>query len=341
MAEPAPWTDLLARLRQQGLDNAEPSADDLLAVMDLPQEALPDLVAAAFAVRRHYHGMWVQVHVLSNAKSGACPEDCAFCSQSAHFKTGVDTYRLKTVDELVQGAREAHQAGAFKYCMVTATRTPGEKDIAVIAEAARRIKAEVPITLCASLGFLTPEKATALHEAGVDRYNHNLETSRENFPNVVTTHRYEDRVQTVQTAKAAGMEACCGMIVGMGEDPMGRVNLALTLRELGADSIPVNFLNSRPGTPLGDLPTPTPWECLKTLALFRFACPSREIRAAGGREVCLKHLQGTAMFIANSLFTSGYLTTSGNTPNDDMVMLAELGFEAVRAPVLEQASATP
>lgn len=321
---------ILDRLRQQGLDNQTPTAQDLLLVLELEPVHFPALLGAASAVRQHHHGLDVKVHVLSNAKSGACPEDCGFCSQSAHHNSDIPLYRLKTVDQLVAEAKEAHRAGAFKFCMVTATRQPHEKDLETFTEAARRIKAEVPITLCASLGFLTAEKARVLKEAGIDRYNHNLETSRENFPTVVRTHGFDDRVNTVKTARDAGMEACCGLIVGLGEDRTGRVELALTLRELGVESVPVNFLNSRPGTPLAHLPSPTPWESFKTLAMCRFALPERDLRAAGGREVCLKHLQAPAMFVANSLFAGGYLTTGGLAPDDTVVMLQELGMNIIQ-----------
>jgi biotin synthase len=255
-----------------------------------------------------------------------CPEDCGFCSQSVKFNTGVDRYPLQTVEELVAGAREAAAMGAVKYCMVTSTRGPSERDLDVICEAVRRIKAELAINVCTSLGLLKEGQAERLAAAGVTRFNHNLESSRAHFPQVCSTHSYDDRIATVRAAKAAGMEACCGGIMGMGESLEDRVQLAFELRELEVESIPVNFLDPRPGTPLGDAPRLTPQDCLRTLAMFRLVNPSRDIRVAGGREANLRHLQPLALFPANSLFCNGYLTTPGQGAEADRRMIADLGF---------------
>lgn len=290
-------------------------ADDLLAVLH-----------AAFRIRRKYHGRGVRLHVLRNAKSGMCRENCSFCSQAIGAYSGVERYRLQTVEELVEGARKAHAMQAVKYCMVTATRGPSERELDVICEAVRRIKAEIPINICTSLGLLTDAQARRLAEAGVNRFNHNLETSRAFFPQVCQTHTFDDRVATVKAAKGAGMEACCGGIMGMGETLEDRLDLAFTLRDLEVESIPVNFLDPRPGTPLAHLPRLTPQECLLSLAMFRFVNPTRDIRAAGGREVNLKHLQPLALYAANSMFTEGYLTTPGQGYQDDLAMIEEAGF---------------
>jgi len=217
--------------------------------------------------------------------------------------------------------------GAVKYCMLTSTRGPSQRELDVVCEAVRRIKAEVNIRICTSLGLLREGQAEQLAAAGVDRFNHNLEASRRFFPAVCTTHGYDDRVRTVERARAAGMEACCGGIMGMGETQEDRVALALELRALEVESIPVNFLDPRPGTPLGEQPRLTPHDCLRALAMMRFVNPTRDIRVAGGREVNLRQLQALALYPANSLFCNGYLTTPGQGYEADLRMIADAGFQ--------------
>jgi biotin synthase len=226
----------------------------------------------------------------------------------------------------VNGAREAARMGAVKYCMVTSTRGPSQRDLDVICEAVRRIKDEIGINVCTSLGLLREGQAEQLAAAGVTRFNHNLESSRRFFPSVCSTHGFEDRLQTVERARAAGMEACCGGIFGMGESVLDRVALALELRALEVESIPVNFLDPRPGTPLSDEPRLTPHDCLRALAMMRFVNPSRDIRVAGGREVNLRQLQALALYPANSLFCAGYLTTPGQGYKADVRMIEDAGF---------------
>lgn len=318
----ANW-DLLA---EQALAGNAPSREDALAVLRAEEDELLPLLHAAFRVRRRFHGRDVRLHVLRNAKSGLCRENCAFCSQAIGAYSGVDRYPMQTVEQLMEGARKAYAMGAVKYCMVTATRGPSEKELDVICEAVRRIKSEMNIKICTSLGLLTEAHAARLAAAGVDRFNHNLETSRAYFPKVCQTHTFEDRIRTVKIAKAAGMEACCGGIMGMGESDEDRVDLAFTLRELEVESIPINFLDPRPGTPLADVPKLSPFECLKCLCMYRFVNPTRDIRVAGGREVVLKHMQPLALYPANSMFSEGYLTTGGQGYEKDMEMLREAGF---------------
>lgn len=318
----AQWNDLA----EQALAGNAPSRDDARAVLRADDDELLPLLHAAFRVRKRFHGRDVRLHVLRNAKSGLCRENCAFCSQAIGAYSGVDRFPMQTVEQLVEGARKAHEMGAVKYCMVTATRGPSEKELDVICEAVRRIKAEMNINICTSLGLLTEAHAAKLAAAGVNRFNHNLETSRAFFPKVCQTHTFEDRIRTVKIAKAAGMEACCGGIMGMGETLDDRIDLAFTLRELEVESIPVNFLDPRPGTPLADVPKLTPMECLKCLCMYRFVNPTRDIRVAGGREVVLKHLQPLALYPANSMFSEGYLTTPGQGYEKDMAMLEEAGF---------------
>src|SRR5215468_534545 len=267
------------------------SPDDLFALLD-----------AAFAVRREYWGRRVSLHVLENAKLGACPEDCGFCSQSQRHASPAGEAPIKSVDELVAGARRAHAARAKRYCMVTATRGPSQRDLDVICAAAAQIKAEMDIELCASLGLLTEAKAERLASAGIDRFNHNLETSERHYGAIVTTHTWRDRVETVRIAKRAGMDTCCGGIVGLGESRDDLLDLAFALRELDVDSVPVNFLDARPGTPLAGYP---------------------KVEA----EIALRALQVMALYPANSIFTQGYLTTGGATPHDDHRMIRDAGFE--------------
>ncbi|HEU5054959.1 MAG TPA: biotin synthase BioB [Kofleriaceae bacterium] len=300
---------------------------DARAVLTAAPDQLLALLDAAFAVRRAHHGRRVHIHVLENAKMGACPEDCGFCSQSARFESPSGTAPMKTADELVDGARRAAAAHARRYCMVTATRGPSQRDLDVVCEAARRIKAELDIELCASLGLLTRDKAERLAAAGIDRFNHNLETSERHFPSVVTTHTWADRVATVRLAREAGMETCCGGIVGLGEGDEDVLDLAYALRDLEVDSVPVNFLDPRPGTPLGAAGRIEPVHALRVLCMFRFVHPRADLRVAGGREVTLRSMQAMALYPANSIFTTGYLTTGGNQLEEDLAMIRDLGFE--------------
>jgi len=313
-------------LADRALAGDAPSPAEALAVLASSDDELLLVLHAAFRIRQQYHGRDVRIHVLRNAKSGLCPEDCGFCSQSVKFHAGVDRYPLQSVEELVAGAREAAAMGAVKYCMVTSTRGPSDRDLDVICEAVRQIKAELSINVCTSLGLLRDGQAERLAAAGVTRFNHNLESSREHFGEICHTHSYDDRIRTVRAVRAAGMEACSGGIMGMGESPEDRVALAFELQRLEVESIPVNFLDPRPGTPLGDQPRLSPQECLRALAMFRFVNPSRDIRVAGGREVNLRDLQPLALYPANSLFCNGYLTTPGQGPEADMRMITSMGF---------------
>ncbi len=309
-------------LAGQPLDRA-----DARAVLVAEPDQLLALLDAAFLVRRAHHGRRVHIHVLENAKMGACPEDCGFCSQSARFESPSGTAPMKSADELVDGARRAAAAHARRYCMVTATRGPSQRDLDVVCEAAQRIKAELDIELCASLGLLTRDKAERLAAAGIDRFNHNLETSERHFGKVVTTHTWADRVATIQLAREVGMETCCGGIVGLGEGDEDVLDLAYALRDLEVDSVPVNFLDPRPGTPLGAAGRIEPTHALRVLCMFRFVHPRADLRVAGGREVTLRSMQAMALYPANSIFTTGYLTTGGNQLEEDLAMIRDLGFE--------------
>ena len=302
--------------------------EDALAVLQADEGDLLEIIAAAYRLRRAAFGRRVNLHVIHNARSGACSENCGFCSQSSASHATIDRYPLRSADELVAGARQAAGMGAVKYGIVTSGRAPTEDVVETMCEAARRIRAEgLKLSICVSLGLATDEQLRRLAEAGVSRYHHNLETTRRYFPHVCNTHSYDDRVATIRKAKDAGLEICCGGIIGLGETLEDRVDLALALRELGVDSIPVNFFNPRPGTPLERMPPLTALEALRALAMFRLVNPRADIRAAGGREICLGPLQPLALFAANSIFTEGYLTTPGQGYSKDLEMIRALGFE--------------
>lgn len=322
-ASTAPWRSFATR----ALAGELLTRDECYAVLHAPEDELLPLLDAAFEVRKAHFGRSVHIHVLENAKLGACPEDCGFCSQSSKYESPSGEEPIETVDELVAAARRAAASKAKRYCMVTATRGPSQRDLDVVCEAARRIKSELDLELCASLGLLTEAKARRLAEAGIDRFNHNLETSERYFNEVVSTHSWADRVRTIELAKAAGMETCCGGIVGLGESEDDLLDLAFALRELDVDSVPVNFLDPRPGTPLAERTRQNPRYALRVLCLFRFLHPRADLRVAGGREVTLRSLQPMSLYPANSIFTSGYLTVGGNAPDADHQMIADLGFE--------------
>jgi biotin synthase len=314
-------------LADRSLAGDLPSRDAARAVLHAPADELLALLDAAFRVRRAYWGRRVSLHVLDNAKLGACPEDCGFCSQSSKHASPSGEAPMKSVDDLVAAARLAHAARAKRYCMVTATRGPSQKDLDTICAAAERIKSEMDIELCASLGILTEAKAKRLVDSGVDRFNHNLETSERHYEKIVSTHTWRDRVDTVRIAKSAGMDTCVGGIVGLGESEEDLLDLAFSLRDLDVDSVPVNFLDARPGTPLAGYPLVEPGFALRALCMFRFVHPRTDLRVAGGREITLRALQAMALYPANSIFTQGYLTTGGATPHADHQMIRDAGFE--------------
>lgn len=315
------------QLADKALQGVLPERHELKAVLEATDEQLPDLLSAAFKVRRRYYGKRVQIHVLQNAKSGLCPEDCHYCSQSAVSEAPVDRYPFMSKDELVERAKQAKAAGAVRFCIVNSGRSPTHKEIDEITAAVREIRHQTRMNVCCSLGLMSEDKAEKLKEAGVGRVNHNLNTSRAHHDSIVTTHTFDDRVATIENVKRVGIGTCSGGIIGMGESDEDIVDLALTLRAMDIDSIPVNFLNSIPKTPFEGKQELTPQRCLKTLCLFRFVNPDKEIRVAGGREVNLRSLQPLALYPANSIFVNGYLTTPGQEASDAHQMIADLGFE--------------
>lgn len=303
------------------------SEEECYAALRAPDCDLLALLDAAYRVRRHYWGNTVQIHVLTNVKSGLCPEDCHYCSQSSVSEAPIDKYTLIDSDKMLEEAKRAKAARAVRYCIVASGRGPTDREIDTLCESVVRIKAETDLDICCSLGLLEPGQARRLKAAGVNRINHNLNTSRRHHPNICTTHTYDDRMRTLRICKEEGLELCSGAIFGQGETDQDIVDLCRAFGEIGMDSIPINFLITIDGTPFGDLDTAlTPTRCLKILCLARLLNPDREVRVAGGREFHLKSLQPLALYPANSIFVKGYLTTPGQDAPDAWRMIEDLGF---------------
>ncbi len=284
-------------------------------------------MAAAGEIREHFKGKDITLCSIINAKSGRCREDCTFCAQSGHYRTDTQVYGLKTSEEIVGAALEARDAGAEMFGIVTSgTSVTRRSEWDEILRAVKRIR-EIGIHPCASLGLLDYPHALELKRAGLYRYHHNLETSRTFFPKICTTHSYEARVETLAAARRAGLSTCSGGIIGLGESIPDRIELAILLRNLNADSIPFNILNPIPGTPLEGIPPLSPVEILLTIALFRFILPSRDVRMCGGKEKNLRQLLPLAVVAgANALMTGNYLTTPGRSSGEDLEMIRDLGL---------------
>ena len=321
----------LKNAHEQVLDRGLAATPALLKdVAGLSHSEMPQLLALADAVRTQRCGNGVAVEVLYNAKKGGCSEDCNFCSQSARFATGVDAEPLSSVSGFVDAAREAHARGAGEFCIVVAVRGPSTKLLDRVCEAVVQIKKLLPLRVAVSLGILRENQLSSLMRAGVDKVNHNLETSHRYFPFVCTTHTYEERWRTCLLVKQYGLELCCGGIIGMGETVADRLEFLAALQELEPQEVPINFLNPRPGTPFGDRSLVEPIEALRFVAMARLALPNALIRFAGGREVTLAGLQDLGMRSgASGLVLGNYLTTSGRNDEDDFAMLNRLGFEVL------------
>jgi biotin synthase len=307
--------------------------DEALAVARLPLDELPSLIALAHKVRLEWCGPEVELESLINAKSGACPEDCAFCSQSVRYQTGVDVYPFLDIDEILDAARATRAAGATQFCIVVAVRGPEERLLRRVIDAVGRVQEETGLEVACSLGLLTREQAVRLAQVGVRRYNHNLETCRARFPEICTTHTYDDRVETARIAREAGMELCCGGILGMGETLEERVDFAFELAELDPCEVPINLLDPRPGTPMDGRDTLSAREALQAIALFRLILPSTWLRLAGGRERVLGELQAMGLVAgANALIVGNYLTTTGRSAEEDRALLDALGMPVAEGP---------
>lgn len=295
-----------------------------------PDEELLALLHAAYGVRRSTHGKRVHVQILSNAKSGLCPEDCSYCSQSRVSEAPVEKYALVSKEKLLEEAREAKKVKAERFCMALSGTRPSEQEIAHLCDVVRTIKNDTGLSLCGSLGFLDVEQARRLKDAGLDRVNHNLNTSERFYSQICTTHTYQNRVETLENCREAGLELCSGGIVGQGETDDDIIDMLMALRELKPHAVPINFLVPVDGTPLGGHATGlTPQRCLNVLCLARFLNPKSEIRAAGGREYHLRSLQPLALYAADSIFVSGYLTTGGQGADEASAMIRDMGFDCI------------
>jgi len=295
-------------------------------ILTSPEIDVFPLLNAAYEIRKRYHGKVVSIHIINNAANGYCPEDCHYCAQAKSSKANIEEYPLKPDVEILAEAKQAYESGAFRYCMVFAGRGPSDRRTEHLAKLIREIKSLYPIEVCVSAGLLDKPKAQILKDAGLDRLNHNLNTSESNYPNICTTHTYADRLRTLKAAKDVGIEVCSGMIVGMGEKEPDIVEIALKLREIKAKSIPINLLVSIEGTALKDRPELTPEYCLRIVSLFRFINPEAEIRIAAGREIHLRNLEVLSLYAANSLFMEGYLNTKGSTRLKTLQMIRDAGF---------------
>jgi biotin synthase len=318
----------LAEARAQVLDEGRGlDQEQVLEVLRLSDDALPELLALAHQVRMRWCGPEVEVEGIVSVKTGGCPEDCHFCSQSGRFETPVRAVRLD-IPALVEAAVETAATGATEFCIVAAVRGPDERLMAQMAEGVAAIREAVDINVAASLGMLTQDQVDRLADMGVHRYNHNLETARSYFPQVVTTHTWEERWSTLTMVRDAGMEVCCGGIVGMGESLEQRAEFAAQLGELAPDEVPLNFLNPRPGTPFGDLPVMAAPDALRTIAAFRLALPRTILRYAGGREITLGDLGTRDGMLGgvNAVIVGNYLTTLGREPEADLALLGDLGM---------------
>ena len=297
-----------------------------IAVLQSSDEILLDLLAAAYRVRRHYWGNRVRLHFLLNAQSGLCPEDCNYCSQSKISSAEIEKYPLMAQEKILQAADRAAELKAGTFCFVISGRSPSEKVFNQVLEAVATVKDKHDLKICACLGLLSESQTHRLAAAGVDRVNHNLNTSENYHSNICSTHTFSDRVNTLKNVQAAGITTCSGGILGMGESDDDIANLAYSLRQLNVTSVPLNFLIPIPGTPLGDTNYLNPRQCLRILSLFRLILPSQEIRIAGGREVHLRSLQPLGLYAANSIFIGDYLTTAGQAAKMDLQMIEDAGF---------------
>lgn len=314
------------RLAEQSLAGVELSNELCLRILTDPTLDLLPLVNAAFQVRKTHWGMTIQLHILNNAQNGNCSEDCAYCVQAKTSKADIHDYPLKPDAEILAEAQRAYEAGAHRYCMVFAGRGPSTTRVEHLARLIREIKSRYPIEVCVSAGLLDEPKAKVLAEAGLDRLNHNLNTSRELYPKICTTHTYDDRLHTLNSAKSAGLQLCSGLIAGMGEKPESLIEVAKTLRALGVQSIPVNFLLPFEGNVLRYPDGLSPQYCLRILCMFRFLNPSAELRATAGREFHMRSLEVMCLYVANSIFLDGYLNGRGHLRRQTYQMMLDAGF---------------
>lgn len=319
--------DALATRILEGGPDAGATEADALAVLQAPDFELMSIVAAAGRLRREHFGNKVKVNYLVNLKSGLCPENCNYCSQAIGSEAPILKYSWLSKDDAIRQAGAGLKGGASRVCMVSSGRGPSNRDIDKVVEMTEALKDEYDgVEVCACLGLLKDGQAERLKAAGVDAYNHNINTAESNHDNIVQTHTYDDRVDTIGKAKSAGLSPCSGLIAGLGETDEQLVEALFALKELGSDSIPVNFLMPFDGTPYENTWELSPTRCVKILATARFVCPDKEIRIAGGREMHLRTLQATALHVANSIFLGDYLTSEGQDAKSDLEMMRDNGF---------------
>ena len=317
-----PWQ----RLATDVLSGRPIDQDEAAAILASPDVEILDLLAAAYRVRHRFFGNTVQLFFLMNAKSGLCPEDCGYCSQSKVSEAEIPRYNLLSVPKLLEAAKLAADRQSKTFCIVISARGPSEREIDFVCSVVPQIKQQYGLNVCACLGLLSPEQATRLAAAGVDKVNHNLNTSERYYNEVCSTHTYADRMATLEACRSAGLQLCSGGIMGMGETAADLIDMAFSLREMKVESIPLNFLNAIDGTPLEHSNQLTPRDCLRGLAMMRLVNPEAEIRSAGGREIHLGSLQPLGLYAANSIFVGDYLTTEGQLPEADYRMIEEMGF---------------
>lgn len=317
----------LGDLTAEALAGGKVTPEQALGLLRTPESDRMQLVAAASQVRRHHFGNTVKVNYLVNLKSGLCPEDCGYCSQRLGSQAEILRYSWLSTEQAAQQAQAGLRAGASRVCLVASGRGPSHRDVERVTTMVGAIRDQSPqAEVCACLGLLKDGQAERLTEAGVDAYNHNINTAESHHANIVTTHTYADRVNTIERAKTAGLSPCSGLIVGMQETDEQLVEALFALKELDADSIPINFLMPFDGTPLAGTWELTPHRALSIVCLARLICPDKEVRIAAGREMHLRSLQPLALEAANSIFLGDYLTSHGQAAAEDLRMLADHGF---------------
>ena len=321
----------LTTISLSGEHLSDATCEKLLTASEI--ELLP-LLNAAYQVRKTYFQNAVQLHILNNAQNGYCPEDCHYCAQASSATTDIEAYSLKPDAEILAEAERAYESGAYRYCIVMSGRGPSPKRVSHLAKLIRTVKARYPIEVCLSAGLIDVDAAGILKEAGLDRLNHNLNTSEAHYPKICSTHSYQDRMDTLQAAQRVGLACCSGVIVGMGEETADLIRVAKELQQLEVASLPVNFFLPISGTQLSEsvtaqrnVPTPlTPDYCLRVLCLYRFLNPQAEIRVAAGREHHFRSMEVMALYPANSMFIDGYLNAEGSTASRTLQMIRDAGF---------------
>ncbi len=319
-------TTFYQKLTETSLNGEVLSDDCCEKILSASEVELLPLLDAAYQVRKTYYQNTVQLHILNNAQNGNCPEDCHYCVQAKTATTDIDTYSLKPMSEILAEAERAYQSGAYRYCIVMSGRGPNSKRVKQLTQIIQTVKDRFPIEVCLSVGLIDEPAARTLKEAGLDRLNHNLNTSEFHYPNICSTHTYQDRMDTLHAAQSAGLACCSGVIVGMGEDNYDLISVAKELRRLKVASIPVNFFLPIAGTQIKETRSLTPDYCLRVLSLFRFLNPTAEVRVAAGREHHLRGMEVMSLYPANSMFLDGYLNAKGKEASRTFQMIEDAGF---------------